>query len=168
MDPIPIRPDASALAADERRSLHRGLAGIAIGARKRTNPVDFVKSTWPADTRAAQLVTRATTEPTMQGEFPERSAILSFQSLAPQSALMQLLARGLQLNLAGVTSAMIPTVVGAPQAVFVSEGASAPVTASPRAGSALLGRSWPWVRLRRSSPTPQQLKTSSASRWETP
>jgi hypothetical protein len=127
--PIPLRPDVHALAADEARSLRRALGAIAFAAKRRANPATAVKAAWAGDQRALAIVERAGQEPTMQGDLPGRSIVLSFQSLAPQSALLAVLGRGLQVDLAGVTSAIVPTVSTRPQPVFIPEGLPAPVVA---------------------------------------
>jgi hypothetical protein len=111
----------------ERRSLRRGLAAIALAPSRREEPATVAKASWPSDVLAITIAERAASDPAMSGGFPQRQTIAGFQSLAPASALLQLLGRGVTIDLSGVGSALIPTVSTKPQAVFIAEGMPAPV-----------------------------------------
>ena len=124
--PIPLRPDRSALIANERRSWTRAIAGHALATVSAKNPDAIVRAAWPADVRAF-MIAKAATTPLSRSQYPARDIVESFRSLAPGSAALQLFELGLMLDLRGITTLRIPHVVGLPlQPLFVAEGQAAP------------------------------------------
>jgi hypothetical protein len=124
--PIPLRADPGALFASQRRSWHRAIAASALAVLRRSDPIDVLQSAWPSDQQAA-LILRAAQSPTSTDDFPAFDKTGLFQSLAPSSAALQLFERGLQLDLAGITTIRIPNIANLPPApIFVGEGKPAP------------------------------------------
>jgi hypothetical protein len=124
--PVPLRPDPSALFSSQRRSWHRAITAQALASLKRSDPIKVLQAAWPSDDRAA-LILRAAQSPTSIGDFPPAEKTGLFQSLAPSSAALQLFERGMQLDLAGITTVRIPNIANAPPApIFVGEGKPAP------------------------------------------
>jgi Phage capsid family len=126
--PIPLRPDRTALAHDERRALHRAVACVALGAARRVAPATVLKTNWPGD-RRAELLLRSATSPTTSAEFPPTEAVGAFRSLAPGSVALALFGRGLQIDFAGVSTVHVPSVAQPAQHGFVGETQAAPVIA---------------------------------------
>jgi len=66
--PIPLRPDRLALVHEQRRSLTRAIAAMALGDRVRPAS-EILKSAWPNDADAG-LILRAAVSPTTTAGFP--------------------------------------------------------------------------------------------------
>jgi hypothetical protein len=112
--------------AAERRSLHRAVAAIALGAAKATDPKHILRSAWPEDHRAT-IMLRAASNPIDSTTYPGLDAVTTLPQLAPQSAAMKLFARGARLDLAGKRTISVPDIAVPPAPVFVAEGAPGPV-----------------------------------------
>lgn len=124
--PIPLRPDFAEAQRMERQSWHRAVAASALAVTKSADPTSVLEAAWPSDQRAV-LILRAAQSPTSTGDFPAFDKTGLFQSLAPSSAALQLFQRGLQLDLAGITTIRIPNFANLPPApIFVGEGKPAP------------------------------------------
>jgi hypothetical protein len=110
----------------ERRSWHRVVTACALARAQRSDPETIMMAAWPSDQRAA-LILRAAQSSTATDDFPAFDRTGLFQSLAPSSAALQLFERGLQLDLAGITTIRIPNFGTLPPApIFVGEGKPAP------------------------------------------
>jgi hypothetical protein len=131
---IPLRPDAAALVADQRRSLHRAIAAKVIGARSREPAHQIVNRAWPDDIRAS-LIVRAPTTPTTTTAAAALTQTRTSDLLlvAPGSAAAQLFSRCLRLDFDGISQFLVPYVGAHPTPLFVGEGAPIPV------GQAALG-----------------------------
>jgi hypothetical protein len=102
------------------------VAASALAVTKSADPTDVLEAAWPSDQRAA-LILRAAQSSTSTGDFPAFDKTGLFQSLAPSSAALQLFERGLQLDLAGITTIRIPNFASLPPApIFIGEGKPAP------------------------------------------
>jgi Phage capsid family len=124
--PIPLRPDIRMLAFERRCSVHRAVAALVLaGDRSTRSADDILRAAWPSD-RMASAMLKAATSPTKLGDFPGQARVLSLQDLAPESAALQLFARGLELDLTGLAKVTVPRVDLPPVAVFVEEGQPAP------------------------------------------
>ncbi|MET4016058.1 hypothetical protein [Bradyrhizobium sp. S3.2.12] len=124
--PIPLRPDFAEAHRQQRQSWHRAVAASALAVSKGADPSDVLKAAWPSDQRAA-LILRAAQSPTSTDDFPAFDKTGLYQSLAPSSAALQLFERGLQLDLAGITTIRIPNFASLPPApIFIGEGKPAP------------------------------------------
>jgi hypothetical protein len=132
-DIIPARLDSSMIGADRRRSLTRAITAMTLTSGDRQGvraPSTFLRANWGDDARAA-LYLRAAVSPaaTSQG-YPSLPAYEVLPMLAPQAASMRLLAKGREIDLAGVNSVVsggIPFTGWPPPPVFVGEGQPAPV-----------------------------------------
>ena len=125
--PLPLRIDAGALVASERRSFLRATTALAIAAVRKTDPAAVLKATWPDD-RGAAIVLRAASSPTTTANFPVQNIIGLFQSIAPKSAALELFNAGRTVDLTGINSVVIPRAVAPlPVSPFVAEGAPGPV-----------------------------------------
>jgi hypothetical protein len=110
----------------ERRAWHRAITASALASAQSCAPDTIMMAAWPSDQRAA-LILRAAQTPTSTGDFPAFDQTGLFQSLAPSSAALRLFERGLQLDLAGITTIRIPNFANLPAApIFVGEGKPAP------------------------------------------
>jgi hypothetical protein len=124
--PIPLRPDYGETHRLESRAWHRAVAASALATLRHSDPANELKAAWPNDDRAT-LILRAAQSPTGTGDIPAFDQTGLFQSLASSSAALQLFERGLQLDLAGITSLRIPNFAALPPApIFVGEGKPAP------------------------------------------
>jgi hypothetical protein len=125
-NPIPLRPDRTALAADQRRSLHRALTAVVLKSspQSRISPEKFCASAWPNDDLAAAIVKAASAPAsTATAGALQLSAVGMFRSLAPASAALALFERGFAVDLRGLASVRIPSITAAlPAVVFVGEG----------------------------------------------
>ena len=70
--PIPLRPDGSALASAERRSLIRAATAVALGSRRGASPERVIRN-WDDDSRAARIF-RARIEPGLDRRCHRASA----------------------------------------------------------------------------------------------
>jgi hypothetical protein len=122
--PIPLRPDASALARSERRSFVRACTAIALGSKSGADPGRIVGA---FDDPRAELIVRAASAPASTGN----SAALMLQStrilplLAPAAASARLLALATSLDLSGLQTIRLPFVGLAGRTIptpFVAEG----------------------------------------------
>jgi len=110
----------------ERRALNRALAAMLLSASGRRRAADVLKSAWPADRLAADVL-KAATSPMMTGNLPPTERVVTLPNLAPQSAALRLFSAGLSLDLSGATSIKIPRIdAPPPPAIFIAEGAPAP------------------------------------------
>jgi hypothetical protein len=123
--PIPLRPDANAAFASERRSLIRALTAKTLAAAGKGYEADVLKTTWPGDSQAATVL-RAVSSPTSTGSFFAIQPTALLRNLAPSSAALKLFAAGLQVDLSGINSVLVPKIAMPPTAVFVAEGAPSP------------------------------------------
>ena len=122
--PIPLRPDAGALARSERRSFVRACTAIALGAKQGIEPARILKR-WSDDPRA-DLILRAASSPATTSS----ASALGLQStrvlaqLAPAAASARLLAMATTLDLSGLQSIRLPFIgfAGRPPPPFVLEG----------------------------------------------
>jgi hypothetical protein len=110
----------------ERRSIHRAIAAKVLALSQSKYEADFLRSAWPDDSRAAAIV-KATSSPTTTAIFPAITTTSLLRNLAPSSAALRLFAAGLQVDLSGINSVMVPKIAMPPAAVFVAEGAPMPV-----------------------------------------
>jgi hypothetical protein len=108
----------------ERRSFHRAITAMALGAGERRGAEAVLHRAWPNDT-VAEMVLKAAVSPTSTSDY--RTAIVTnpLVTLAPASAAAQLFAECFQVDLAGVTSVRLPYVTATPQPGFIAEGAPA-------------------------------------------
>lgn len=117
----------------ERRSWHRAIAAQALAAKYKNDASTvankIAKDNWPDDARAQQLITRgAVTQTTTTGGYPTHDPVVTYRSLAPNSAALALFQLGLALNFEGASTIRVPSVVKAslPPSIFVEEGKAAP------------------------------------------
>ena len=127
---IPLRADSGALLASERRTTLRAVTALVLAAKRNASAESILKAAWPDDRRALAVL-RAVVSPLstaqMTGDFPPLDVIGLFRSLAPTSAALALLGRGRMVDLTGLASISVPSVVSPPQAPFVAEGEPGPV-----------------------------------------
>ena len=123
---IPLRPDRTALAAEQRKSLHRALASLVLksSSTSRISPEKFCAASWPHDDFALRVV-KAVSAPasTTTATALQLSAVGMFRSLAPSSAALQLFEAGFSIDLRGLHDVRIPSITAAlPTVTFVGEG----------------------------------------------
>jgi hypothetical protein len=131
---IPLRPDRTALAAEQRRSLIRAVTGFAFSSQR---PEHYVEASWSNDHLASLIVKVATkvaikaaTEPPMTiaaSGLPEAVALNVLPTLAPMSAATRLFAKCMRVSLDGVNKISVPRVVPGKTPIFVAEAAPVPV-----------------------------------------
>jgi hypothetical protein len=127
---VPLRPDYAALATEQRRSLYRAASAIVLTtAREGVGAEEFLRRAWPDDAQAARIL-KAASSPTSttNSGLPGVSTVGLFRLLAPQSSALQLFDRGLSVDLARITSVIMPTIATLPAVVFVGEGQPIPAT----------------------------------------
>jgi hypothetical protein len=126
MRPLPLVPEDVRNGAAERRSWHRALTAKVLGKARNAFEQDVLEATWPSDKRAASIL-RAVSIPSTSASFPLISPTTLLRNLAPASAAMKLFAAGLEVDLGGIYSVAVPHITPPPLAVFVAEGAPAPM-----------------------------------------
>lgn len=124
--PRPLVPEDLANGAAQRRSLHRALAAVALGALGKQGTHKVLARNWPND-HMAGLITRAATSPLDRSGFPQVIAINVLPLVAPRSAASQLFEKCLRLDFAGKYSFVVPSASTVPRPSFVAEGAPIPV-----------------------------------------
>ena len=123
-NPIPLRPDFSALEREQRRSLHRAITAITLAGQDRS-PSAVLKSAWPYDD-TADMIVRAAVSPTLTANYPAFQAVTVLPNLAPASAAIRLFNASMTLDMAGVATVRVPHAVTVPTPLFVAEGSAAP------------------------------------------
>jgi hypothetical protein len=128
--PIPLRPDPSAMAASSMASLTR--AAVACGRAKidrTTSPLQQVRSFGDG---AAEMLVRAASSPMSLANTPALAQVgVAFLSaLAPLSAGSDLLGRAINLNFNGAASITVPG-IAIPVADFVGENMPVPIQTAP-------------------------------------
>ena len=130
--PIPLRPDRAALAEATISTLVRTLIATARHQLDRTvAPAEVARRSWGDEAPQVEYLLRAAsspaqiTAPTWAGELAHVVTIF-LPSLAPLSAGVQLLARGLQLSFDGAAAIKLP-LISQGQASFVGELKPIPV-----------------------------------------
>jgi hypothetical protein len=123
---VPLRPDHYAVEIEHRRSLLRAITAMAMGNAPDSNAMSVLKAAWPRDA-SAELVLRAATNPTSTADFPSFNTVAVLPRLAPASAALRLFGFGLDLDMRGVSTVLVPFVAMQPHPVFVGEGQPAPV-----------------------------------------
>ena len=93
----------------ERRVWHRVLAALVIANREHAEPAAVLKAEWPEDRRAMEVLKAATspTSTTSAGALL-LNVVEVYRSLAPSSAALDLLSRGLVVDLTGLNSVLLP------------------------------------------------------------
>jgi hypothetical protein len=127
---LPVRLDADAITAMDRRATLRAITALAVAAVRESDPVMMLKSAWPDDRQAASIL-RAVSSPTSTADFPVANVIGLFRSIAPKSAALELFGYGRSIDLTGLNTVSIPHVGLLPVAPFVAEGAPGPVLQAP-------------------------------------
>lgn len=128
--PLPVRLDGEAFAANERRTMLRAITAMARAACRGADPVMMLKSAWPED-RQALNVLRAVASPLTTAGYPVANIAGLFRSLAPKSAALELFGMGRSIDLTGLNTVSIPHIGALATAPFVAEGAPGPVIQSP-------------------------------------
>jgi Phage capsid family len=130
--PVPLRPDSRAISDATIAAFTRACIASAWGqVDKTTRPLEYARRTWGDSGEAAQYILRAASS-TAQISTPSWAAELAhvvtifLPSLAPLSAGVQLLARGLQLEFDGAAAIKLPLIAQG-QAVFTGEMRPIPV-----------------------------------------
>src|SRR5262245_47181521 len=108
--PIPLVPDRSALAAADRRSLHRAVAAMALASARGERPETVLRAIWGDDAQAG-LILKAAVSPTTTSSYPQITAANILPALAPASASARLFARCLSIDLSGISKVRLPHVV---------------------------------------------------------
>src|SRR5262245_45829511 len=134
LEPIPLRPDRSAIQERNVRSLVWACIATARGraGQRGTEPAKIVERAWPTD-EAARLIVRAssdppasvsTTSPLARQVWPD-----FVQAMVPYSAAAALIDAGLKFTLAdGVAFINVPSFTAVPTgASFVAEASPIPV-----------------------------------------
>src|SRR5262245_13487144 len=107
--PIPLRPSIDALRSERRSSINRAVTAMVLASDRRRPADDILRAAWPRDTAAAAVL-KAATSPTRLSDFPAAPRVLTLPDLAPESAALQLFARGLQVDLTGIASVKVPRI----------------------------------------------------------
>ncbi len=124
--PVPLRPDRAAIAADWRRSFIRASTAKALSQiRQNANVGEILQTNWPDDERA-EMILRSPTAPLTQSGFPS-STVVQLMLLAPQSAAARLFELAVQIDLTGITQFSFPLPTNFADAVFIEEGFPIPV-----------------------------------------
>jgi hypothetical protein len=134
LEPIPLRPDRSAIQERNVRSLVRACIATARGriSQPRTEPSKIAERAWPSDD-TARLITRAssdppasvsTTSPLARQVWPD-----FVKDMVPYSAAAALIDAGLKFTLGdGVAYINVPSFAAVPTgASFVAEASPLPV-----------------------------------------
>jgi Phage capsid family len=138
--PVPLRPDPSAIYDDGMRSLSRAAIASARAALSgnQATPGQILRTTW-GDDRVAALVLRSPTTPTGTDSVALQSvAVALLANLVPLSAAADLIARGLQLAFGNAGLINVPALalltadfVGERKPYPVAQGTSSATTLSP-------------------------------------
>ena len=126
--PIPLRPDASAMARAERRSFVRACTALVVGSKQNEKPDRIVRA-W-GDDRAELILRAASGAATTTGNAAlQLTSTTILPMLAPAAASSRLLALATTLDLSGLNSIRLPFIglAGRPPAVFVAEDTPGPV-----------------------------------------
>jgi hypothetical protein len=103
MSPISLRLDPAAAERNQRRSWQRAIAARALSAIQKDSAAKIIEKAWPDDRQALHIVRAASTD-----------LAAAFRSLAPGSALFELLGLGTGYDLTGITTLKLPHVSGLP------------------------------------------------------
>jgi hypothetical protein len=126
--PIPLRPDAGAMRADQRRSLHRLLAATALAELTNSSVDKIIDRAWPNDT----LVRTAVNITGMSSAVALAPSVVgpALTGIAPASAASRLFEheRTIKLDFKGVAEYRIPRGSLTPQPIFIAEGAPMPMS----------------------------------------
>ena len=131
--PIPLRPDPAALAEATIGALTRACIATARHQLDRTvDPSQYARRAWGDEAAPVQYLLRAATSPAMTtapGWAAELAHVITvfLPSLAPVSAGVQLLGRGLQLQFDGAAAIKLPLIAQG-TAAFVGEAKPIAVT----------------------------------------
>jgi hypothetical protein len=128
---IPLRPDALALAAMQRRSFNRAAAALVKAHRSSVKAQSILSQNWRDDSDA-EVIVKAASSPlsTTTGGFPQIASTRVLPMLAPDSASAKLLAMGANLDLTGIATIKVPFIGGSGRPAsppFISEGAPIPI-----------------------------------------
>jgi hypothetical protein len=134
LEPIPLRPDRSAIQERNVRSLVRACIAIARGRipGQRTEPTKIVERAWPSDD-AARLIVRASSDPpasvSTTSPFARQVWPDFIKAMVPYSAAAALIDAGLKFTLGdGVAFINVPSFAAVPTgASFVAEASPIPV-----------------------------------------
>jgi hypothetical protein len=126
--PVPLRPDRDAIHASAMRSLSRAALAIAMGHLERGVSVDRIaKNSWPNDREVPLLLKAASPPLTLSDALTYNVIAKAFlTNLVPVSAAAAVLARGIQVSLAGVPAVSFPGMTF-PAIGWIGEGAPFPV-----------------------------------------
>jgi hypothetical protein len=126
---VPLRPDYSAAASNQFRSVQRAITAIAIGAVTQEHYEKILARHWPRDDTAAVILKAAVSisDTTTVTSVPETAVAAFLGGLAPQSAAVRLFERCVRLNFAGVYQYTIPRATTWAAPVFVAEGGPMPI-----------------------------------------
>jgi hypothetical protein len=115
-------------------SFRRFIVASAIASIRRTTPAQVATEIWPGDHEVLDLIERAASAPAMTTvpgwakELAPQRVTAALEALAPASAAIQIIQRGLVLDWDGAGQIAAPGfVAGAGNASFVAEGAPIPV-----------------------------------------
>ena len=118
---VPLRPDYLAARRELRRSYGRAATAAALGQIQKTSAQGILRSEWPNDDRAAQII-RSAIEPLKAADFPG-STVVALLALAPKAASVKLLdLAAAKVDLEGVDELTFPSPTSFTAAQFVEEG----------------------------------------------
>ena len=104
------------------RSLHRGLAGRALGTLRKENAAEIVEAAWGSD-----LIAKAVASPMALADFglsSSRWAVLD--ALAPDAATVAVFGQSARVDMRGTHFMILPSVT-MPLPIFVGEGLPHPI-----------------------------------------
>src|SRR5262249_33672921 len=124
--PIPLRLDPDQVRDDAVASFTRAALCIGLAGLEKSRPTEVARRSF-TDSRL-ELVLRAAVSPTALINTPALTqvAVALLDALTPQSAGVDLLRRGVQLNFDGAAQISVPG-IALPSATFVGEGQAIPV-----------------------------------------